>query len=100
MLHRFCGKYRPWLSIITGSPLAWCLTFVFGYASDEYDDDTFAHRFDDCLASFFVIMTYITFSLYILSRIILIVLAFVELRNIPPGALAPIQWVNILPFIH
>ena len=86
--------------VITCSPLAWCLTFALGYASDEYDDESFAHRIYDRLASVFVIVTYVTVPLYILSRIILIVLAFVELRNIPPGALAPIQWVNVLPFIH
>ncbi|KAF9554215.1 hypothetical protein CPC08DRAFT_713102 [Agrocybe pediades] len=38
--------------------------------------------------------------LYLIARIILLILAFVELRYVPQGALNTISWANALPFIH
>jgi hypothetical protein len=37
--------------------------------------------------------------LYIIARIILLVLPFVALRALPPGAYVQLNWVSFLPHI-
>jgi len=87
-------------AIITGSPLVWSLFFVFAYAEDESKSGSFSKKVYEILFVVFVILSIPTIPLYIISRIILLILAFVELRDLPPGALATIQWANFVPFIH
>ncbi|KAF9566572.1 hypothetical protein CPC08DRAFT_758904 [Agrocybe pediades] len=88
--------------VITASPAVWCLLFVYAYAgaAEGCEDGCVAE--DACYhleqTWFYVSMAII--PLYIASRLVFLVLALVELRHIPPGALASIQWANVLPFIH
>jgi len=87
-------------AIITGSPLVWSLLFVFYYAYEESESGSFSQKVYDTLGHVFIYLSILTIPLYIMSRIILLILAFVELRDLPPGALATIQWANFVPFIH
>ncbi|KAF4616485.1 hypothetical protein D9613_008691 [Agrocybe pediades] len=41
-----------------------------------------------------------TIPFYIASRVLLLILALVELRFAPSNALANVRWANVLPFIH
>jgi len=87
-------------TIITGSPLVWILFAVFVYAFNESEPGSFSEKVYQILWMAFAILSILTIPLYIISRIILLILAFVELQDLPPRALATIQWANFVPFIH
>jgi len=70
------------------------------YASQRARDDSVAKRVYTSFMLLFVAISFLSIPLYIVSRMILLVLAFVELGNVPPGALAPVQWIHYVPFIY
>ncbi|KAF9566516.1 hypothetical protein CPC08DRAFT_99773 [Agrocybe pediades] len=88
--------------VITASPMVWFLTFVFGYAGDAEGCEGGCVSEDTCyyLGETGLYVSVVTIPVYIVARLVLLVLALVELRNVPTGALASIQWANVLPFIH
>ncbi|KAF9541011.1 hypothetical protein CPC08DRAFT_650721 [Agrocybe pediades] len=88
--------------VITASPLLWGLAIIFGYArgAKGYED---RRKSEDAFSYFRATSLYVsmaTIPVYIVARLVLLVLALVELRDVPPGALASMQWTNVLPFIH
>ena len=87
-------------TFITVSPFIWSGIFVLAYAEKISVSDSFLGMTYDILGTLFVLFTIFTIPFYIFSRIILLGLAFAELRAIPPGALGTIAWANVLPFIH
>ena len=48
---------------------------------------------------FLVLYFFVMWSLYIFARIVLLILPFVALRALPPGAYVQINWVGFLPHI-
>jgi len=86
--------------ILTGSPLMWSLYFIFVYIFWTSKTDSTSEIIYLALQNVFKYISIFTIPFYIISRIVLIVLAFVEFRDPPPGALANLQWADILPFIH
>jgi len=87
--------------IITASPLVWSLALVFTYAYErESHLDSFLKKIYSIFWKIFAFLTITTIPLYIASRVVLLFLAFVELHDVPPDALATFQWANFVPFIH
>jgi len=77
------------------------LYFSFVYAAlNPVSMPAAIFRYSKALSDTFKYISIFTIPLYILSRTILLILAFIELRDIPPGALDTIKWANVLPFIH
>jgi len=100
--------WRITSAVITGVPLIWTSYFLLDYAYavtrcnmvvNGSESGSFI-RLHWTLERTFRYISLLTIPFYIISRIILLVLAFLELRNIPPGALATARWANVLPFIH
>jgi len=90
-----------WASFsITGSPLVWGAAFGLIYADEESEDASSSSKVYAMLGWTFSVLSLCTVPVYTISRIILLILAFVELRDVPSGALATIHWSNVLPFIH
>jgi len=87
-------------AVITGSPLVWSLFCVFTCFHRESESRRVSVRVYYILQTLLFYLTNLTMPFYALSRIILLILAFVELRDIPPGALATIQWGNFVASIH
>ncbi|KAF9555529.1 hypothetical protein CPC08DRAFT_670882 [Agrocybe pediades] len=85
---------------ITASPVVWCLVFIFGDAYATSKSGSALETMFDYLKDLCYYVSIITVPLYIAARLTLLVLAFVELQHISPGALADIPWANVLPFIH
>ncbi|KAF9555526.1 hypothetical protein CPC08DRAFT_711929 [Agrocybe pediades] len=79
---------------ITASPMMWCLFYILAYAY-YYAKFNFDYLLKLCAYA-----SAATIPPYIAARLTLLVLAFVELQHVPPGALANIHWANVLPFIH
>ena len=88
--------------VITGSPVIWSLYFYFVYNASHtlLLPMPVMYKYTRPLEHPFKYVSIFTIPLYICARVILLVLAFVELRDVPPGALETIKWANILPFIH
>jgi len=87
-------------AVITGSPFVWILYFCSDYFFFECKGGTILHKVFFILRIVFGGLSVPTVPLYFVSRILLLVLGFVELRDIPPGALSTIKWANFVPFIH
>ncbi|KAF4616267.1 hypothetical protein D9613_008310 [Agrocybe pediades] len=86
---------------ITASPVVWCLGFVFGYYSEEiFVHGSVLERMFFYFTVLCAFVSAVTIPMYIVARLTLLVLAFVELRHVPPGVLDNIPWANVLPFIH
>ncbi|KAF9542829.1 hypothetical protein CPC08DRAFT_716872 [Agrocybe pediades] len=85
---------------ITASPVAWCLAAIFRYVHDTSKSGFALKIMFSCLYSLCIYASAATMPLYIVARLTVLVLAFVELQHVPPGALANIHWANVLPFIH
>ncbi|KAF9550738.1 hypothetical protein CPC08DRAFT_674775 [Agrocybe pediades] len=99
--HATSLAWRIASAIITVSPLVWCLGVIFGYAyyiTSKYE--SVLERMFEYLRHLFIYASIITVPLYIVARLTLLVLAFVELQHVASGALANIPWANVLPFIH
>jgi len=92
--------WRVSSTIITGSPIAWTILFASSYANDNCVGGRFSKAVYNFLGLASLLLSVITVPFYITSRIILLALAFVELRDVPDGALATIQWAQFVPFIH
>jgi len=86
--------------VITASPVIWSLYFSFVYGVSDRWSRPVMYNYTKPLRDTFKYISIFTITLYILARVILLVLAFVELRDVPPGALNTIEWANVLPFIH
>jgi len=88
-------------AVITCGPFIWSLWIFFGYrASRKSGKGNRLKEVYPFLRRVFRSISIHSIPVYIVSRIILLVICLVELRHIPSGALATIQWANILPFIH
>jgi len=88
-------------TVITGCPLIWSVAIASLYADENYGRS--GHYLGAAFRPMhraFLWMSILTMPVYICSRILLLVIAFVELQNIPPGALMPIHWATVLPFIQ
>ncbi|KAF4616901.1 hypothetical protein D9613_008769 [Agrocybe pediades] len=100
--HAASLAWRIASAVITGSPVVWCLAFIFRYVYEAEGCENGCASEDACYylgeTGFYV--SVVTIPVYIVSRIVLLVVAFVELRHVPLGALDTIQWANVLPFIH
>ena len=48
---------------------------------------------------FWGLIAFVLVPLYIIARMILLVLPFVALRALPPGAYVQLDWVSFLPHI-
>ncbi|KAF9566568.1 hypothetical protein CPC08DRAFT_758900 [Agrocybe pediades] len=81
--------------IITGIPLLWISLFI-SLLIDEADLDSKVLALIGATGY----LSVFSIPFYIIARIMLLILAFVELRYIPQGALNNIPWANALPFIH
>ncbi|KAF9555618.1 hypothetical protein CPC08DRAFT_820979 [Agrocybe pediades] len=98
--HAASLAWRIASAVITADPVVWCTASVFAYARAKCKHGSMLSRIYYYMAMPFVVVTVVTIPVYIIARLALLVLALVELRHIPPGALANIQWANVLPFIH
>ncbi|KAF4616851.1 hypothetical protein D9613_008688 [Agrocybe pediades] len=92
--------WRTCSAIIATSPLIWCLWVLSLYAYMKSSSDGLVRKAHEVSWKFSSIATLCTIPFYIVSRIVLLVVAFVELRQAPTLALNNIQWSNVLPFIH
>ncbi|KAF9536493.1 hypothetical protein CPC08DRAFT_717813, partial [Agrocybe pediades] len=98
--HATSLAWRIASAVITASPVVWCLMFICALAGKGSEDGSMLERIIYYLALSCGFVSVLTIPVYIVARLALLVLAFVELRHVPPGALASIQWANVLPFIH
>ncbi|KAF9566527.1 hypothetical protein CPC08DRAFT_100357 [Agrocybe pediades] len=92
--------WRTCSAIIASSPLIWCLWVVSLYAYMKSQSYGLARKVHEVSWKLSSIATLCTIPFYIVSRIVLLVVAFVELRQAPTLALNNIQWSDVLPFIH
>ncbi|KAF9566567.1 hypothetical protein CPC08DRAFT_758899 [Agrocybe pediades] len=86
--------------VIPASPLVWIMLFAVGYANLEYPGGNCLRRMYLFLGFVSMVFTALSIPIYVLSRVTLLIVAFVELRDVPQGALDNLQWANVLPFIH
>ncbi|KAF4616964.1 hypothetical protein D9613_008727 [Agrocybe pediades] len=86
--------------IITGFPLLWILIVTWARVKDAVDGSEVLAKASEALTRVILLLYVSSVPLYIAARIILLILAFTELRYIPQGALNNIPWANALPFIH
>ena len=77
--------------LLSGVPIS---TFALGFLLSE-DENGDLKLYD----YFLVLILVIIISLYSIARIVLLVLPFVALRALPPGAYAQVNWINFLPHI-
>ena len=49
--------------------------------------------------NFMLLICVVVMFLYIVARIVLLVLPFVALRALPPGAYVQLDWISFLPHI-
>ncbi|KAF9549279.1 hypothetical protein CPC08DRAFT_823448 [Agrocybe pediades] len=87
-------------AVITTSPVVWCIAIIFVYAYGTSEDESVLKRMFFFVGVLCFIVSTVTIPVYIVARLTLLVLAFVELQHVPQGALANIHWANVLPFIH
>ena len=75
--------------LLSGVPIS---AFALGFLlSDDENGDLKLYDY------FLVLIIVILVSLYIIARIVLLVLPFVALRALPPGAYVQVNWVSFLP---
>ncbi|KAF4616961.1 hypothetical protein D9613_008722 [Agrocybe pediades] len=86
--------------IITVGPVVWCLGSISVYAGDKSKDGSLLKEMFEYVATLCSFVSVTTIPVYIVARLALLVLTLVELQYLPPGALASIQWANVVPFIH
>jgi len=100
--HRALLMWRISSGIITGAPLIWILAYVLAYAKRaKYKPRKgLLRKSHDALTNLSFRLAVLAIPFYIVSRIILLILSFEELRNVSTGALAAIRWTNFIPFIH
>jgi len=87
-------------AIITATPLIGITAFGFGYLYKTAKVGSSSKLIYNILAQPFFYLMYISIPFYTIARNILIIVAFFELRDVSPGALATISWANFVPFIH
>ena len=82
--------------LVSGLPIAWILVmWLFTIFSRRNNTPTWM-----MLHQGFITLILIAFAcLYIIARIVLLVLPFVALRALPPGAYVQLNWVSFLPHI-
>ncbi|KAF9561190.1 hypothetical protein CPC08DRAFT_689347 [Agrocybe pediades] len=98
--HAASLAWRIASAAITASPVVWCLLFIFIYADVTSKYGSALKRMFEFLKDLCFYASAASIPMYIAARLALLVLAFVELQHVPPGALANIHWANVLPFIH
>ncbi|KAF9554214.1 hypothetical protein CPC08DRAFT_766902 [Agrocybe pediades] len=85
---------------ITVSPLLWISLGISLLVEDTAHDYKVLAKANGALYFVTCWLTLFSIPFYIIARIILLILAFMELRYVPQGALNNIPWANVLPFIH
>ncbi|KAF9539471.1 hypothetical protein CPC08DRAFT_824553 [Agrocybe pediades] len=103
--HAALLAWRMASAVITACPVVWCLTFAFSYTHKYFNGKCgIGHVVEKMLEYLnllgLAVSVAVTIPAYLLARLALLLLAFIELRDLPPGALASIHWANVLPFIH
>ncbi|KAF9536000.1 hypothetical protein CPC08DRAFT_88580 [Agrocybe pediades] len=86
--------------IITGLPLLWISLLISSQIGHADLDSEVLENANEVLMRVTYLLSFYSIPFYIIARIILLILTFVELRYIPEGALKNIPWANVLPFIH
>jgi hypothetical protein len=88
--------------IITGVPGLMALTAAASYPIKTDDDDLPAGGLD----IFFAVLASLSFGIgilgvlpYIIARLLLLVEAFISLRQLPPSALLAVRWTAFLPHV-
>lgn len=76
--------------IITVSPVFWAA--LFGTFLLNGDDE-------NLFTSILTIFTLIAVPLYLLSRTVLLVIAFLGLRSLPPAAYQTVYWTTFIPHV-
>ncbi|KAF4616957.1 hypothetical protein D9613_008728 [Agrocybe pediades] len=86
--------------IITGFPLLWISVFISLHIDDAILGGQVLANVNEALMIVLGYLSLFSIPFYIIARTILLILAFMELRYVPQGALNNIPWANVLPFIH
>ena len=81
--------------LVSGMPISLVAVGFFAIFCGKLNNPTWKKLYKDFLGLVGIVMLF----LYIFARIILLVLPFVALRALPPGAYVQINWVGFLPHI-
>jgi len=81
--------------LVSGMPISVVTIGFFAVFRGKSNNPTQKKFYKDFLGLIGIIMMF----LYIFARIVLLVLPFVALRALPPGAYVQINWVSFLPHI-
>jgi len=88
--------WRISATIISGVPIFWAsLGLHLGRLDDKKNKPTWMNIYLNFMFLIFIVMN----IFYIISRIVLLVLPFMALRALPPGAYVQLNWVSFLPHI-
>ena len=79
--------WRVSSAVLTG--IAFLIPIIFIFVAFLYED----HKY------FAVAVSTITLLVYVVSRLLLIVEAFISLRHLTPGMLALVRWTSFIPHI-
>ncbi|KAF4610988.1 hypothetical protein D9613_006714 [Agrocybe pediades] len=85
---------------ITGSTPVWIFLVVFDYATRVSQPGTLLHRVYYVVWRGFYVTSFLTIPFYFMARVTLLFLSFLQLRNLPQGALDNVEWAHVIPFIH
>jgi hypothetical protein len=83
--------------LVSGLPIS---VFVFPFLTTIFlptEENT--HTWAELYKLFILLIIFGMMFLYIIARIVLLVLPFVALRALPPGAYVQLNWVSFLPHI-
>ncbi|KAF9566529.1 hypothetical protein CPC08DRAFT_100398 [Agrocybe pediades] len=105
--HAASTLWRISSAVITASPVIWSLTFTVDIDTQlsrpgchECSTQLIIQKIHRISSRILYYATLCTIPLYIASRVLLLILALIELRFAPHNALTNVQWANVLPFIH
>ncbi|THU80829.1 hypothetical protein K435DRAFT_972603 [Dendrothele bispora CBS 962.96] len=83
---------------VTAFPLVWFPLFGVYQFFDDYHDDSLTMNLIDTVANGIIVIFLLPLA-YIWARITLIVIAFTELRALPPSAYQTVDWARFIPHI-
>jgi len=82
--------------LVSGLPISWlAFTLLFDRFDPNKNKPIWKNLYEGFIVWSWTVMTF----LYIIARIVLLVLPFVALRALPPGAYVQLDWVSFLPHI-
>lgn len=79
--------------VITASPIIWAALFTMLLIHHRGGD------LSDSVAVTFVILSAIGVPLYLVARTILLVIAVISLRSLPPAAYENVYWTTFIPHV-